>query len=233
MIRSTWRQFRMAVALLTRVPVAYPEDASDEDVGPSAACYPIVGALVGGVALVAYYASAAVWDGRALPFVVALVVWIAVTGGLHVDGLMDACDGLLSHRSRDDKLRIMKDPRVGAFGALGLAALLLLKLGALTALPKDRVWWAILLAPVIGRLSMVYAGAAFAYARPEGGMGGSFAAQTRWRHFAGAGRRTSAARGRRTRRWRRSAKAIATPRARFVMNGAACSRTFTPACMAR
>ncbi|MAF10891.1 adenosylcobinamide-GDP ribazoletransferase [Candidatus Poribacteria bacterium] len=184
MIRSAWRQLRMAVALLTRVPVGYPEDARDEDVGPSAACYPIVGALVGGVTLAAYYGAGAVWDGPALPSVVALVAWIAITGGLHVDGLMDACDGLLSHRPREEKLRIMKDPQVGAFGALGLAGVLLVKLGALASLPWDRVWWAMLLAPVVGRLSMVYAGAAFPYARAEGGMGGSFAGGTGWRHFA-------------------------------------------------
>ncbi len=174
------RRLRMAVALLTRIPVAYPDDATDADVGPSAAWYPFVGVLVGGVSLGAYYGAAALWDGRVMP----VVAWIAITGGLHLDGLMDACDGLFSHRPREDKLRIMKDPQVGAFGALGLAALLLLKLGALSALPPGRVWWAILVAPVLGRLSMVYAGAAYPYARPEGGMGGSFAENTRWRHFA-------------------------------------------------
>ncbi len=186
MIRRAFRRLRMAVALLTRIPVAYPGDATDDDVGPSAACYPLVGVLVGSVSLGAYCAASALWDGRVMPPVAALVAWIAVTGGLHLDGLMDAGDGLLSHRPREDKLRIMKDPQVGAFGALALAALLLLKLAALSALPPGRVWPALLLAPTLGRLSMVYAGAAYPYARPEGGMGGAFATHTRWRHVGAA-----------------------------------------------
>ena len=182
MIGATWRRLRMAVALLTRIPVAYPPDARDDDIGPSAAMYPIVGVAVGAVTIGAYYGAAAVWDGTAMPVAAAIVAWIAVTGGLHLDGLMDAADGLFSHRPRSDKLRIMKDPQVGAFGAVALAVVLILKAASLSAVPPHRVWKALLMAPMFGRLGMVYAGAAYPYARPEGGMGGAFAERVWWTH---------------------------------------------------
>jgi adenosylcobinamide-GDP ribazoletransferase len=182
MIRATWRRFRMALALLTRIPVAYPDDAREADIGPSAAMYPVVGLVVGVVVAATHHVAAVVWGGAAMPVVAALAVWIAITGALHLDGVMDAADGLFSHRPRLDKLRIMKDPQVGAFGAVALAVLLMSKAAALSALPPHRVWGALLLAPVLGRLAMVYAGAAYPYARPEGGMGGAFATQTRWSH---------------------------------------------------
>ncbi len=182
MIRATWRRFCMALALLTRIPVAYPEDARDADIGASAGMYPVVGLLVGGAVLAAYRATDWLWDGAAMSVVVSVAAWVAVTGGLHLDGVMDAADGLLSHRARSEKLRIMRDPQVGAFGALALAVLLMLKAAALSAVPPHRLWKAVLIAPMLGRLGMVYAGAAYPYARAEGGMGGAFAAHTRWLH---------------------------------------------------
>ena len=182
MIRATWRRLRMAVALLTRIPVSYPADAREADIGPSAAMYPVVGIAVGGVVVGAYYGAAAMWDGVAMPVAVAVAAWVAVTGGLHLDGVMDAADGLFSHRPRSDKLRIMKDPQVGAFGALALVVLLMLKAASLSAIPPHRAWRALLLAPMLGRLGMVYAGAAYPYACPEGGMGGAFAERVRWTH---------------------------------------------------
>jgi adenosylcobinamide-GDP ribazoletransferase len=102
----------------------------------------------------------------------ALIVpaWVALTGGLHLDGLADCCDGLLATTSRERRLEILRDPRVGSFGAIGLILTLLIKaLAAGVATPI-----ALLLAPVWARWLLLWA-ARQPQARSEG-LGATFAA---------------------------------------------------------
>jgi len=105
---------------------------------------------------------------------VGVVLLVALSGGLHLDGFMDTCDGLGSRAPRERALEIMKDSRVGAFGVIGLVCLLLLKVAALAGLPPQRAFVALCLTPVAGRVAQVLALNAFSYARPGGGMGGAF-----------------------------------------------------------
>jgi adenosylcobinamide-GDP ribazoletransferase len=102
----------------------------------------------------------------------ALVVlaWVVVTGGLHLDGLADCCDGLLATTSIERRLEIMRDPRLGSFGALGLILTLLLKTLAAGTAPAI----ALLLAPVWARWLLLFS-ARQPQARPQG-MGAAFAA---------------------------------------------------------
>ena len=64
-----------------------------------------------------------------------LVLLALLTGGLHLDGFMDTCDGLFSLRAPEERLAIFRDSRVGSFGVVGAATLLLLQWTALGALP--------------------------------------------------------------------------------------------------
>ena len=96
---------------------------------------------------------------------------LIITRGLHLDGLMDTCDGLFGGFTKERRLEIMQDPRVGAFGAAGAVSVLLLHYGALVSLlglqdPGQK--WALLLFPMLSRWSMVVALAAFPYVRQEG-----------------------------------------------------------------
>lgn len=102
---------------------------------------------------------------------VLLVSLIVVNRGLHLDGLMDSCDGLFGGFTQERRLEIMRDSQVGAFGVAGGAAVLLLKYGALVSLlgfaghdPK----WSLLLFPMISRWSMVVALGSFPYVRSQG-----------------------------------------------------------------
>ena len=100
--------------------------------------------------------------------VVALPV---VTLGLHLDGLMDTCDGLFGGFTEERRLEIMRDSQVGAFGVAGAVSLLLLQYGALVSLlgltePGQK--WALLLFPMLSRWSMVVALGAFPYVRAQG-----------------------------------------------------------------
>jgi adenosylcobinamide-GDP ribazoletransferase len=115
-----------------------------------------------------------------------LVAWVVVTGGLHLDGFIDCCDGLLVVKSAEQRLEIMKDSRVGAFGVVGAICLMLVKFSALVALaPDERTRW-LLVVPVLSRWTMVWAAWRYPAARADG-----FAVWFRqglgWPHTAVAG----------------------------------------------
>jgi adenosylcobinamide-GDP ribazoletransferase len=102
--------------------------------------------------------------------VVALVI---LTGGLHLDGLMDSCDGLFGGSTRERKLEIMRDSHVGSFGVLGGACTLLLKFALFASLRVNALPLALLLALSSARWSMVLAVRVFPSARPTG-LGAAF-----------------------------------------------------------
>jgi adenosylcobinamide-GDP ribazoletransferase len=104
--------------------------------------------------------------------IVTLVIWVVLTGGLHLDGLADCCDGLLASTSVERRLEIMKDPHVGAFGVIGLVLLLMLKAAALGSL-TPAAGSGILLAATVSRWCILPAGL-LPLARPSG-MGADFA----------------------------------------------------------
>ena len=103
--------------------------------------------------------------------VVTLVVWVVLTGGLHLDGLADCCDGLLASTSVERRLEIMKDPRVGAFGVIALVLVLMLKAAVLGSLVPVSSF-GILLAASLARWCVLPA-ALLPLARPSG-MGADF-----------------------------------------------------------
>lgn len=126
------RSLRVAFGLMTTLPFRLPEDWSAGDSGRASVWYPFVGLVIGALTWL-------VWQGAVFVFpplvagVVGLVAWVALSGGLHLDGLADCCDGLLASTSRERRLEIMKDPHIGAFGVTGLILVLLLKAAALAS----------------------------------------------------------------------------------------------------
>jgi adenosylcobinamide-GDP ribazoletransferase len=102
-----------------------------------------------------------------------VVAEIVLTGGLHLDGVMDSCDGLFGGIGRERRLEIMHDSRVGSFGVLGAVALLLLRFAILASLPLWSLLAALLVAPALGRWAMVLCGGLFPAARPDG-LGAAF-----------------------------------------------------------
>ncbi len=169
------RNLQIAFGLMTTLPIRLPDDWSAGDSGRAAVWYPLVGLVIGALTWLA-------WKGATLVFpslvvgVLALVVWIALTGGLHLDGLADCCDGLFSSVPRERRLEIMKDPHVGAFGVIGLILVLLLKAAALASLTPV-TGFAILLAASLARWCILPAGL-LPLARSSG-MGADFASGLR------------------------------------------------------
>ncbi|TXH69038.1 MAG: adenosylcobinamide-GDP ribazoletransferase [Thiothrix sp.] len=141
--------FFLAVSLLTRIPVNLAR-LSDADFGRSTLFYPLVGLLIGFILCVP------VWlFPQADPLVLAAIItvlWAGLTGGLHLDGVADSADAWLGGLGDIEKThRILKDPLVGAAGAIALVAVLLLKFAALTVVIKHQWFGVMLVAPALGR----------------------------------------------------------------------------------
>ena len=166
------RSLRIAFGLMTTLPVKLPSDWSVGDSGRAAVWYPLVGLVIGALTWLA-------WKGVRFVFspvivsVITLVVWVVLTGGLHLDGLADCCDGLFASVSPARRLEIMKDPHVGAFGVIGLILILFLKAAALASLTPVSSF-GILLAASLSRWCILPAGL-MPLARSSG-MGSDFAA---------------------------------------------------------
>lgn len=159
--RREARLLAAAAGFLTRIPV--PALAFDPDWLPRSAKYfPLVGALVGVLAAAILLAGGHVWPGP-VPAILAVLGALLVTGALHEDGLADTADGL-GGRSREARLAIMKDPRLGAYGALALGFCLALRVAALAALPPWSAAVALVGAHAGGRLAAVLLLAAQPYA---------------------------------------------------------------------
>jgi adenosylcobinamide-GDP ribazoletransferase len=127
------RLFLIALQFLTRVPVPAWVGWREEWLQTSARHFPGVGLLVGGVAALVLWAAAHLWPALvAVLLSMATTVWM--TGAFHEDGLADTCDGLGGAVSRQRALEIMKDSRLGTYGAVGLLLVLALKAAALHGL---------------------------------------------------------------------------------------------------
>jgi adenosylcobinamide-GDP ribazoletransferase len=131
------------------------------------AWFPVVGALVGAAIGGAWWLTDRWWP-PAVAGALTVVVEIALTGMLHLDGLADAADGLLPHATRERRLEIMRDVRVGAFGTIAVALALLLEVSALAARPPSIVLLVVLTATT--RAVAACVPGRVRYARPEGGM---------------------------------------------------------------
>jgi adenosylcobinamide-GDP ribazoletransferase len=183
--------FLRALSLLTRLPV---RARWGDDVLPGRAmtAYPLVGALIGTLLVglgwlltagIGRLQEMAGGSGTGLsPLLAAALVlaaWEAITGMLHLDGWADCCDALVAPLSRERRLEVMKDPRLGSFGGAGLVLLLIVKLAAVTEVLAPTAGrplaglLPLLIAPVLGRWAVVIAAASFPLARPDG-MGASF-----------------------------------------------------------
>jgi adenosylcobinamide-GDP ribazoletransferase len=176
------RTLRTAFGLMTTLPVPLPENWLAGDSGRASVWYPFVGLVIGALTWLAWKGSMFIFPAW-VAAVITLVIWVALTGGLHLDGLADCCDGLLASTSVERRLEIMKDPHIGAFGVTGLILVLFLKVAALASL-TPAASFSILLAASLARFYILPAGLQ-RQARPSG-MGADFAAGFRRSLFAWA-----------------------------------------------
>ncbi len=146
----THRRFIHALQFLTRLPTPHVSNSEPADLARSAVWFPVVGAIIGlGLA-------AAVWaGGYASPWIGALfgvLIWVWITGGLHLDGLADVADALgAAHRSPNRFVEVAHDPHVGANGVIAIVLQLMAKLVLLAQIPQSQALLALILVPVWAR----------------------------------------------------------------------------------
>lgn len=170
------KRFLIALQFLTVIPVKqYAGDGSasgekseinGKDFGASLLYFPVVGLLIG----LLLSLSALLFSP--LPSLVRgamiLMVSIFITGGIHLDGFADTCDGFYGDKPREKILEIMRDSHIGAMGVIGVVSILLLKFSLIASFPETLLWKTLILMPVFSRWSQSLACHAARYARREG-----------------------------------------------------------------
>ncbi len=162
---APWLAPVLALQFLTVAPSIIQRAFTPAELGWAVAFFPLVGLLLGG-ALAGLDAALRLAFPASVTTALVLVAWVILTGALHLDGFLDACDGLLGGSSPEERLRILRDERVGAFAVAGGILLLLVKYSALAAVPGSAA--ALVIACTLGRWGITAAVVAFPYARPQG-----------------------------------------------------------------
>jgi adenosylcobinamide-GDP ribazoletransferase len=162
-----------AIGFLTVLPLPARWQSTGNHLTRSPIWFPAVGAFIGG--------TVALFDlglGLLLPTTVvsafSVLILLAASGGLHMDGLADTADGFFSGRDRERMLEIMRDSRSGPMGVMAICSLLLLKTATLAAVPASLRISTLILMPLAGRTALTVSLSALPYARRTGGLAGIF-----------------------------------------------------------
>jgi len=160
-------KFLSALTFLTIIPLPRRWKVNSEEVGRSAGYFPVIGAIIGLI-----LAGLNWLLGLLLPSpvvnVLLIVSLVVISGALHLDGLVDTCDGIAGDKTAEERWQVMDDSRVGGFGAIGACCLLLVKYISLNSVPETLLLATLVLMPVLSRWGMVYAIFAYPYAKPSG-----------------------------------------------------------------
>jgi adenosylcobinamide-GDP ribazoletransferase len=159
------RSLRAAMSFLTVLPVANADGSPGERLGR--AYFPAIGALVGLAAGVAFVVTAA-GTTQLLGAAAAVAVLCALTGAIHLDGLADTADGLLTHGDEERRLAVMHEPALGSYGVTAIVAVLVLEVAALASIPTGRVLAALVVAGAVSRLATLPVIAFVPYVRSGG-----------------------------------------------------------------
>ncbi len=163
-------RFCTALRFLTIVPVAWRAEEDPHQFNRCLPFFPIIGVLIGAFGYLAASLALFVLPQQVVA-VIALIYLAFISGFLHLDGLSDSADGLLSARPREDSLRIMKDSRAGAMGVVVVVLVMLAKYSALSSIAADKICLTIFFMPIAGRCAILFFMARLPYAKPEGGLG--------------------------------------------------------------
>jgi adenosylcobinamide-GDP ribazoletransferase len=128
------RDIKIGISICTRLPLPFSAPIESCDVARASWAFPVAGLVVGGAGALVYTTALGLQLPSTLAAALALSATLLVTGCLHEDGLADTADGLGGGRDRARKLEIMRDSRLGTYGACALAMSLLLRWTALAAL---------------------------------------------------------------------------------------------------
>ncbi|MCS1351854.1 bifunctional adenosylcobinamide kinase/adenosylcobinamide-phosphate guanylyltransferase [Mechercharimyces sp. CAU 1602] len=173
-VKKEWASFLSAWSFLTRIPLPFRQEEDRSSWQGSIRYYPVIG-LVVGLIVALFDQLVAVYFPPLVRAVLDVGVWVWLTGGLHLDGLMDTADGWGANQGREMTLTIMKDSRVGAMGVLAALFILALKGATLASLGMTPVV-ALLTSTIMARSAAVYAVYFWPYVRRSDGIASGLSA---------------------------------------------------------
>jgi adenosylcobinamide-GDP ribazoletransferase len=159
--------FLLMLSFFTRIPIGHRVAYSDERFIKGIVLFPLTGLVVGIFLVVPKFLNI---SSKPVESILIIMLYLLLTGAIHIDGLADSLDGLLSNRDQSKILEIMKDSRIGAFGAIGLIVYFLILFSTFQIV--DFKW--LFLTPFIGKVNGFISAGTSGYARSEGGMGKLF-----------------------------------------------------------
>jgi adenosylcobinamide-GDP ribazoletransferase len=175
------KSFLAAIQFLTVLPIPGDVTGDVEGLGKGVPFFPVVGLLIGFIAAMLVFVLAAILPP--FPACALIVIFlIAVSGGLHMDGLADTADGFFSARPRERILEIMRDSRTGVMGVIAVVCAIMLKVSLLVSLPHSTRLGIIFLMPLAGRCALVMMMTGIPYVRSEGGLATLFVKRRSWLH---------------------------------------------------
>jgi adenosylcobinamide-GDP ribazoletransferase len=160
------RIFFTALMFYTRIPCPKWVDHSEEYLNKSSRYFPLIGILVGSISALVFW-MAHLLLSPAVSVILAILSGVLVTGAFHEDGLADVCDGFGGGWTKEKILLIMKDSRIGAYGAIGLILLFSLKFSLLVTVPAYQVPFLLISAHSISRFTAISFIFTHAYARED------------------------------------------------------------------
>jgi adenosylcobinamide-GDP ribazoletransferase len=160
-------RIRLAASFLTIIPALDQRPRSAEEVAASFGWFPLIGFAIGAMLCAEDYVLRAIAGGAARAIVIVMTL-AALTGAVHLDGLGDTADALGAGRDRDRALTIMRDSRIGAFGAIAIFFALIIKLSVIANLTGVQRYTALFLAPGLARWAMVAVAQRMIYLRAVG-----------------------------------------------------------------
>jgi adenosylcobinamide-GDP ribazoletransferase len=166
-IRDWSNDVGLAIALLTRIPMPHRDDASDR-MARAQRAFPLVGAVIGLAIGLSERCFLAIGIPELAAAALALGAGAVLTGALHEDGLADVGDGFGGGRDREAKLAIMRDSRLGTYGALVLLVSFAAKFSALASLPVTEIIPALVVAHTLARAAIPVLAANMPFARDDG-----------------------------------------------------------------
>lgn len=161
------RSILFAAQFLTIIPIKIKY--IDEKIPPNSLVYfPVVGLFLGLILGGANLLLSILRFDEFAASVILIVSLIVLTGGIHLDGLSDTFDALLSGKEKDKMLDIMRDPHIGVMGVLSIVSIILLKISFLSSIDSTLKMISLLLSCVLSRWALVFLMFLFPYARREG-----------------------------------------------------------------
>jgi len=165
-LRKEWELLLTALGFFTRIPIPHNIAFSQENLNRCNRHLPLIGLIIGGIGAAVFYSASFLFP-HSVAVLLSMGATILATGAFHEDGFADVCDAFGGGWTKEKILIIMKDSRVGAYGAIGILMLLLVKFQALNVLSEWQTIIALITAHMMSRSMAAWTMYSLEYVRED------------------------------------------------------------------